>query len=180
MYVRAGGRNNDGPSANRDDNSLLRYVTGSRCRKSPPTVSLSRCVLSSSPMLRFLPDFHHNLAQTPIPVRAQRSRRQAQIVPPPLRQAHPRSGTRQGQAPGAHYPNASAARHRLLFAASRTQERCREVKQARQPLATELWSREKRSVACCCLGDYPRLMMLIGELSCRPFLNKVVSPSQSV
>ena len=124
-----------------------------RCRKSPPTVSLSRCVLSSSPMLRFLPDFHHNLAQTPIPVRAQRSRRQAQIVPPPLRQAHPRSGTRQGQAPGAHYPNASAARHRLLFAASRTQERCRGVKQARQPLATDLWSREKRSVACCCLGD---------------------------
>ena len=130
MYVRAGERNNDGPSANRDDNSLLRYVTGSRCRKSPPTVSLSRCVLSSSPMLRFLPDFHHTHAQTPIPVRAQRSRRQAQIVPPPLRQAHPRSGTRQGQAPGAHYPNASAARHRLLFAASRTQERCRGVKQA--------------------------------------------------
>ena len=24
------------------------------------------------------------------------------------------------------------------------------------------------------------MMMLIGELSCRPFLNKVVSPSQSV
>lgn len=32
-----------------------------------PTVSLSLCVLSSSPMLSFLPDFHHTHAQTAIP-----------------------------------------------------------------------------------------------------------------
>ena len=51
----------------------------------------------------------------------------AQIV---LAAMHADSGRRQGHAPGAHYPNASAARHRLLFAASRTQERRRGVKQA--------------------------------------------------
>ena len=128
--VRAGGRNG-GPSANRDenDNSLLRYVPRLAAANHPRPCRC-RVVCSRSFDVSSLPDFHHTHALSPIPVRAQRSRRQVQIVPPPLRQAHPRSGTRQGQAPGAHYPNASAARHRLLFAASRTQERRRGVKQA--------------------------------------------------
>lgn len=130
LYVRAGGRNGS-PSAHRDNNnSLLRYVTGlaaanhprpCRCRVvcSPHRSMRAACPISITPMRRL-----------PSPCARATVTSTAQIMPPPLRQVHADSGRRQGRAPGAHYPNASAARHRLLFAASRTQERCRGVKQA--------------------------------------------------
>lgn len=106
-----------------------------RCRKSPPTVLLSRCVLSRSSISRLLVRFSaHRVCPLPSPC-AITVTSTAQIV---LAAMHADSGRRQGQAPGAHYPHACAARHRLLFAASRTLRAVSRGETRRQPLRTEL------------------------------------------
>lgn len=97
-----------------------------RCRKSSPTVSLSRCVPSIVRCKQPIRFPSHPCALSHPRARATVTST-AQIV---LAAMHADSGRRQGHTSGAHYPNASAARHRLLFAASRPQERRRGVKQA--------------------------------------------------
>lgn len=124
-------------SADRDDdNCLLALCYRPRCRKSPPTVSLSRCVLSPSSMLSCLPDFQH-------------TRCPLELVP--VRNGHVDS-TNNNYAPrfrpvgdrGRHPPSSRATLMRLLHATDSCLQlhapllAVSKTETSRRPLATEL------------------------------------------
>jgi hypothetical protein len=132
LKVCGSGRNGHRPSANRDNISLptLRYRPPCRCRR--VCVRHRRCRLATRFPSHDVLSFHPR-AQRP---RSKYNTSTVQNIMPAA--MHADSGRRQGQAPGAHYPNACAARHRLLFAASRTLRAVSKGETRRQPLRAEL------------------------------------------
>ena len=133
MYV---GSERATPADRDDDNCLLALCYRPRCRKSPPTVSLSRCVLSPSSMLSCLPDFQHTRCPLSlVPVRnghvdSTNNNNAPRLRPVGDRGRHP-SSSRATLMRLLHATDSCLQLHAPLLAVSKTET-------SRRPLATEL------------------------------------------